>query len=1452
MKKLLLLLICFFAINIASNAQCINTFSYGSGAIVDSTLVSISSCNYLNEYSTVYGVTAGETYEFTVTNNGYITVYQDGVSTTLLGNGVSPLTVTSVTGGNMYAHWNVDAACATASGVCHTTTVQWTSWTPPTCPAPTAPVYQGIGTDTVAISWTTGGATEWIVEYGTAGFTQGTGITVQTTDNPYTFSGLTPGTTYNFYIRDYCAAGDSSAWIGAYAFSTNPIAPDTAMGITCTTSGAMPTVVFLEDFETGNAAGWTGDVGSGNGNWEIPDNATSSNTGADDGYLGGDFMNYEASNTVTNQGSIVSPAIDLSAGSDDAELSFWMHAYGVSMGTLEVGVGTSATGPFTTEFTWSGQYQSAGWQDWINVGVDLSSYVGQTIYIQFTQIDDNNSNGGSSGYDGDMSIDHIEVSTCVACAFPTNAMTSNMSEDTADIAWTTGGATQWDVQYGPTGFTLGSGTILNVSAAADTTLTGLMPATSYEWYVRDFCNPDSSGWVGPNSFMTTCSSIFSAPLCEDFEGASFVCWTNETTDQLDWTLNSGTTPSSPTGPNGSNGGSSYAYTETSGSSFGDSAILYSPNIDLSALVTPTIDFYYHMFGAAMDTDGTISVDISNDNGATWTNVFSEMGNHGNQWNNGYVELATYAGDTVMFRILGIVSTTGSTYYNDFAIDDFCVIEALPCPGAPSSLSVSNLMANSSDLHWVNNFSATDWVVEWDTAGFTQGTGTIVASTDTFTSISGLMGNTEYSFYVRDYCGGTDSSNWAGPFVFTTPCDIYTPYYIEDFTTFTYSTTPTCWEQYTNGSIASGPNGSGSSSWSPDGFANIGFTGAAKINIYGSFAMNDWIVSPSFDLSSGGYELVFDVAGTAYSSSVNPAAMGSDDTLALVMTEDGGMTWTIEQMWLQGSEPSLTGDRIGIHLTSVSPNAQFAFYGTNGSTSGGDNDLFIDNFIICTPVINTTAIVTDLCDGDTLALNTGMNVTSGGLFNDTLIATNGCDSIITYDVTLLMPTTNTENITICQGTPLTLPGGTVITTTGAYDEVFVNAVGCDSTVTFNVTMNVETSSTQDVHLCDGATFTLPITGTVVSTANSYVETTTNAAGCDSIITFIVTTGMSSTETINANICTGETYTLADGTDVTAGGTYTATNTNSSACDNVITYNITENMPTSSTVIATACNSYTWAIDGNTYTSTGMYTFTTTNAANCDSVITLDLTINMTTSSTDVITACDTYTWIDGNTYTMSNNTVTHTSTNSAGCTHTTTLDLTINTAQDETQNTSICQGESYMFGSQTLTSAGTYTETFTNDDGCEYDVVLTFTVGNTNSSNEAVLICGDQMEYTLANGTVVTEAGTYTAIVTGSNGCDEVITYDVTTCVSIFDIDNNIGINLYPNPTSDILNVEFSEKLSSTNNITVVNVLGQNVYTLSNTDNTFIQINTSNLTSGVYYLNVISDNKTSARTFTVSK
>ena len=106
------------------------------------------------------------------------------------------------------------------------------------------------------------------------------------------------------------------------------------------------------------------------------------------------------------------------------------------------------------------------------------------------------------------------------------------------------------------------------------------------------------------------------------------------------------------------------------------------------------------------------------------------------------------------------------------------------------------------------------------------------------------------------------------------------------------------------------------------------------------------------------------------------------------------------------------------------------------------------------------------------------------------------------------------------------------------------------------------------------------------------------------------------------------------------------------------NVEVNNDSYSTATISSCDSYLW-IDGNTYTSSNnSATWTLTNAAGCDSVVTLDLTINNSNAGVDTQVHCDTYTWIDGNTYTSSNNTATWTLTNAAGCDSVVTLDLTI--------------------------------------------------------------------------------------------------------------------------------------------------------------------------------------------------
>ena len=206
-------------------------------------------------------------------------------------------------------------------------------------------------------------------------------------------------------------------------------------------------------------------------------------------------------------------------------------------------------------------------------------------------------------------------------------------------------------------------------------------------------------------------------------------------------------------------------------------------------------------------------------------------------------------------------------------------------------------------------------------------------------------------------------------------------------------------------------------------------------------------------------------------------------------------------------------------------------------------------------------------------------------------------------------------------------------------------------------------------------------TFYSQINSEIGTTSNEVIDFGV--FCPCTNSSSTTDVTA--CDSYDW---NGTTYTASGSYTFTTTNASGCDSTATLNLTINNATSSTTDVTACDSYDW--NGITYTASGSYTFTTTNASGCDSTATLNLTINNATSSTTDVTACDSYDW-NGTTYTASGS-YTFTTTNASGCDSTATLNLTINNATSSTTDVTAC--DSYDWNGTTYTASGSYT--FYND------------------------------------------------------------------------------------------------------------------------------------------------------------
>jgi len=90
---------------------------------------------------------------------------------------------------------------------------------------------------------------------------------------------------------------------------------------------------------------------------------------------------------------------------------------------------------------------------------------------------------------------------------------------------------------------------------------------------------------------------------------------------------------------------------------------------------------------------------------------------------------------------------------------------------------------------------------------------------------------------------------------------------------------------------------------------------------------------------------------------------------------------------------------------------------------------------------------------------------------------------------------------------------------------------------------------------------------------------------------------------------DSYTSPSGNHVwTTSGTYIDTVSSALGCDSILTINLTMGASNAGTLTTTGCNNYTSPSGNNVWTTSGTYTDILTNASGCDSVLTINLTIN----------------------------------------------------------------------------------------------------------------------------------------------------------------------------------------------------------------------------------------------------
>jgi sugar lactone lactonase YvrE len=275
----------------------------------------------------------------------------------------------------------------------------------------------------------------------------------------------------------------------------------------------------------------------------------------------------------------------------------------------------------------------------------------------------------------------------------------------------------------------------------------------------------------------------------------------------------------------------------------------------------------------------------------------------------------------------------------------------------------------------------------------------------------------------------------------------------------------------------------------------------------------------------------------------------------------------------------------------------------------------------------------ICQGSSYTFN-GIARTIAGAYLDTLMNAGGCDSIVTLNLTIKSTSASTTNISICSSELPYSWNGLTFAVGGSQTAHFTNSVGCDSAATLNLTIKSTSASTTNLSICSSE---LPYSwnGLTFAVGGSQTAHFTNSVGCDSAATLNLTIKSTSASTTNISICPSELPYSWNGLTFAVGGSQTAHFTNSVGCDSAATLNLTIKANSASSTNLSICSHqlpYTW--NGLTFIAAGTQSLLLTNSMGCDSVATFNLSVTpSTTTSTENMVACSSYTW-HGNTYTQS--------------------------------------------------------------------------------------------------------------------------------------------------------------------------------------------------------------------------
>ncbi|TVQ17183.1 MAG: T9SS C-terminal target domain-containing protein [Bacteroidetes bacterium] len=368
----------------------------------------------------------------------------------------------------------------------------------PTCPRPNNLAASEITTESALLNWTeNGAATQWDVEYGLAGFTEGQGtIITGITNKPYQLADLESGTYYEFRVRAVCSEEDISYWSTRKSFAT--LCDDFSLPLIEGFDNVLPPDLPIC---------WTG-LGAGEF-YFVETNDYFSSSAPNSVVLAHDYFSLAM---------LIAPPLEEVV--NNVQLRF-KSLYYEGNNKLNVGVITDPTDVSTFTTVQTITHTGYGvWNEQLVYFVNYTEGDGQIAFM-IGSLDEANYSL--------ILIDDVEIDYLPSCPAPFGLSASDITAHSAQLTWNDiGNGTEWDLEWGVAPFSPGNGTLVQGISQTAYQLTELSASTSYQFYVRAVCaENETSAWSGPYTFATECGAA-DLPITENFDllynGDLPYCW----------------------------------------------------------------------------------------------------------------------------------------------------------------------------------------------------------------------------------------------------------------------------------------------------------------------------------------------------------------------------------------------------------------------------------------------------------------------------------------------------------------------------------------------------------------------------------------------------------------------------------------------------------------------------------------------------------------------------------------------------------------------------------------------------------------------------------------------------------------------------------------------------------------------------------------------------------------